>query len=544
MATPTIVVLQDHPEPLERLLHRRYGADYCVTALRAVADLDGIAHRRTTALVVADRAVGGESVVPLLAELGQRAPSMIRCVLSPAGDRIGTQQLLAAVDAGSIDRCLPAPWGHPDVGLHPLVSEMLAVWWRTTAPEVAATPQLTVVAPPDHPRLAELRDLADRNSVPTRFLLPDTAKGRQILASSGGPRTSVVVTAPGRQPLVNPSTAEIGGLIGARLQPQRPSCDLVIVGAGPAGLAAAVFAASEGLSTVVLEPKALGGQAGTSSWIRNYPGFPYGISGGDLASLLAQQAWLLGAQTVYRAATALLPDSADHRVRLEGGSLLTADAVLVATGVRYRRLEAPGMERLIGAGVYYGAARAEAPRCAQQDVYVVGAGNSAGQAATHLAQYAHRVTLLVRGAVLGVTMSDYLVRQIERTPNISVRTCSRVTAAHGSRHLEALTIETDGQAAPEPAFAIFVMIGLEPDTGWLPTALARDVDGFLLTGAEASPGDGRPRLNYETSVAGIFAIGDVRHGSVKRVASAVGEGAVSVSSVHSHLARLRTGVAS
>lgn len=535
MTSPTIVVLHDHPDELTRALRRRFGRDYLVSAARTIPQFEELLGQHTTALVIVDRAVAGRSVLDALQALRDTAPDTVRCVLSPAADRVTTQRLLAAVDAGAVDRCLPTPWGHPDVGLHPQVSDMLAQWWRATAPDAVAVPQLTIVAATGHARLAELRDIADRNNVPTRFLTPDDPAGRQILRDGNAAADSLVVTAEGKRPLRDPTTAQIGGLVGARLQPEHPHCDLAIVGAGPAGLAAAVFGASEGLSTVVLEPKALGGQAGTSSSIRNYPGFPYGINGGDLATLLAQQAWLLGAQTVYRTATTLHPGGAAHRLDLEGGSQLTADAVLLATGVRYRRLDIPGVERLIGAGVYYGAARAEAPRCSRQDVVVVGGGNSAGQAATHLAQHARRVTLVVRGASPGASMSDYLVRQIGRTRNIDVRVGSRITAAHGSTQLETLTIERSGDAVTVPASALFVMIGAEPDTGWLPAAIARDAEGFLLTGGAARPRNPTP-LPYETTVEGVFAIGDVRHGSMKRVASAVGEGATSVSSVHARLA--------
>lgn len=542
MQTPAIVVWHDTPDIVVQPLRRRYGTDYAVRAVtRADALLATVEDEPDgVAVVIAAATVGGRPTLPVLAGVSRVVPRALRCVLSPTGDRVAAQQLYAAVDAGQVDRCLPTPWGHPDVGLHPRVAEMLAEWWRRREPEAVGAYQLTVVAAADAPRLAEMRDLADRNNVPTRFLTPDSTDGEALWRRAGAATGSVVVAAAGRAPLVDPTVTDIGGLVGARLRPSVDECDVVIVGAGPAGLAAAVHAASEGLSTVVLEPHALGGQAGTSSAIRNYPGFPYGISGRDLATLLSEQAWLLGAQTVYRAAESLTAGGETHALVLAGGSELRARAVILATGVRYRRLAAPGVDRLQGTGVFYGAARAQARHCAGQPVYVVGAGNSAGQAAVHLAEHAATVTILIRGDGLAATMSDYLVRQIARTPNITLRTHSEISEAHGDGHLEALTIAAGDRRTTEPAAALFVMIGAEPDTGWLPAQIVRDPHGFVVTGTDL--GATEERLTYETSTQGVFAIGDVRHGSVKRVATAVGEGAVSVAAVHTHLARRRSRV--
>jgi thioredoxin reductase (NADPH) len=315
------------------------------------------------------------------------------------------------------------------------------------------------------------------------------------------------------------------------------------VGAGPAGLAAAVYGASEGLETLVLEERAIGGQAGTSSMIRNYLGFHRGIHGGELAHRAWQQATLLGAEFVFtNRATALTVDG-DHQVlTLDSGSRAAGRAVILAAGVTYRHLDIPEFDRLIGVGVFYGAAGVEAPAVAGEDVFVVGGANSAGQAALHLAKYAARVTVLIRGASLAARMSDYLVRQIQATPNIAVRLRTRVVGGRGSSRLESLTLEDDqGQQVEVPAAAVFIMIGAKPHTEWLASALSLDKDGFILTGRDISGthwARKREPYPFETSRPGVFAAGDVRHGSVRRVASAVGEGSVAVGSVHQYLAEL------
>jgi thioredoxin reductase (NADPH) len=329
---------------------------------------------------------------------------------------------------------------------------------------------------------------------------------------------------------------------------QIPSFDLVVIGAGPAGLAAAVYGASEGLDTMVVEGEALGGQAGTSSLIRNYLGFPRGISGRNLAHRAAQQATLFGAGIVYAPAAALHPDGSDLVVTLGNGSTAVGRSVVIATGAAYQRLAAPGVEALVGAGVFYGAAVTEAPAMAGSEVYVVGAGNSAGQAALHLARFAKRVTILARGDSLGRTMSDYLVREIEAKDGIAVHLRTDVVGAGGEGRLEHLTLQDSltGATGTVPAAALFILIGARPRTGWLSGTLGREERGFVLTGPDLLR-DGRPppqwrpsRLPWplETSLPGVFAAGDVRHRSIKRVASAVGEGSVAVQLVHQHLDEL------
>jgi thioredoxin reductase (NADPH) len=320
--------------------------------------------------------------------------------------------------------------------------------------------------------------------------------------------------------------------------------DLAILGAGPAGLAAAVYGASEGLDTLVVEPQAIGGQAGTSSMIRNYLGFPRGVSGGELAFRAWEQALLFGAQFVFmQRATGIAVDGNEHAVTLTDACTVRARAVMIAAGVDYRRLGIPALERLVGVGVFYGAAGVEAPAMAGEAVYVVGGANSAGQAAQHLARYAARVTLLVRGESLEAGMSEYLITQIRATANIDVRLRTRVVDGRGDDRLEALILEDSatGQREEVAAAAVFVMIGAEPRTEWLRDVVRCDERGFILTGRDI-PAQAwrltRPPLPFETSMPGVFAVGDARYGSIKRVAGAVGEGSVAVGSIHQYLAQI------
>jgi thioredoxin reductase (NADPH) len=381
-----------------------------------------------------------------------------------------------------------------------------------------------------------------RNSVPFAFHAADSEEGRRLIhdCDVDTRRLPALIRHDGSV-LHAPNFAEIAGSHGIHTEPSPEVYELAIIGAGPAGLAAAVYGASEGLRTVVLEPLAIGGQAGTSSIIRNYLGFPRGVGGGELAHRAWEQAVLFGTEFVFsQSATGLAQREQEHLISLSEGSEVVARAVIVAAGVAYRRLGVPSLERLVGAGVFYGAAGAEARAMTAERVYVVGGANSAGQAALHLARFADHVTLLVRGEALEAGMSDYLVRQVRATHNMEVRLRTRIADGHGEDRLEALTTEdiATGRREDVAAAAVFVLIGAEPRTEWLRGVVFRDDQGFVLTGRDVPRGKWhlkRPPLPFETRIPGVFAAGDVRYGSVKRVAGAVGEGSVAVGSVHQYL---------
>jgi len=401
-----------------------------------------------------------------------------------------------------------------------------------------------VVAEPRSARSHEIRDLLSRNAIPYRFHPRDSPAGGQILQDAGqdGSDLPVLVFFDG-QVLINPANADVAAAIGVPIQASAGPYDLVVVGAGPAGLSAATYGASEGLRTLIVESEALGGQAGTSSLIRNYLGFPSGLSGRNLAHRASQQALLFGAQFVYDSAVGLSRSGQDLTVALAGGSRAVARAVVLATGAKYRTLEARGIHELLGAGVFYGAAASEAPAMAGRRVYVIGGGNSAGQAAIHFARYAARVTLVVRGTSLKEPMSSYLITEINANEIIDVRFETRVVAAHGTGQLDQLTLR-DGQSrtVQVPADALFALIGAQPHTEWLRGTVACDHHGFVLTGSDLSASDetaswpiNRGPLLLETNIPGAFAAGDLRQGSIKRVASAVGEGAIAIHLVHQYL---------
>jgi thioredoxin reductase (NADPH) len=396
-------------------------------------------------------------------------------------------------------------------------------------------------------RSQELRDLFSRHRVPAGFYDAASGAARQLLAELGlaSPELPVVVLrfAAEQTALANPTNAEIADAFGV-MTPISPGevFDVAVVGAGPAGLAAAVGASSEGLRTVVIEHEAVGGQAGTSSMIRNYPGFSQGISGARLAQETWRQAWAFGTTFLYmRQAQCLSGSAGRYRLRLSDGGVLTARTVLIATGAAYQRLGIPALEDLQGRGVYYGAAASEAPAMRGRNVFVAGGGNSAGQAALHLAKWADQVTVLVRARSLADTMSDYLIRQIGAAPNVDVRYRVQVADGAGTGHLESLVLAdtASGTRRSVPADALFVLIGAQPRTQWLAGSVARDRRGFILTGPGLPAGTrwppGRPPLPLETSLPGVFAAGDVRQGSVNRVASAVGEGAGTIPLVHRYL---------
>ena len=535
-------------EALRRDLSRRYEADYQViavasaaAALGALRDLAGSGAE--VALVFADERLAGTDAVDFLACVRDLHPGAKRVLVIERGDWSAAHPAVAAMALGKIDYHLYVPWYPAERILYPVVGEFLAAWDKTREPDYAA---FRIAGPAHSPRAHELRDVLSRVGVPYWFFDEGSEEGRRLLREAGVQGSGVLVAVDyDGTVLVDPSHADLMGALGVRTSVDLRSCDVIIIGAGPAGLAAAVYAASEGLSTVVLEPGVPGGQAGTSSLIRNYPGFPHGLSGEDLTNRVTEQAWLFGANIVVARAAGLAARGPERVVRIADGSQVAARAVIIATGVTWRRLGVPALEALVGAGVFYGAAGGEARAMAGKHVVVVGAGNSAGQAALHLARYAESVTMAVRGPGLRASMSEYLVTEIGKTANIAVRPGTEVIDGAGHAGLQTLTLRDRASGVIEvvAASALFVMIGAEPRTGWLEGSVERDRQGFILTGRDlyqaGQPPVGwpleRPPLLLETSMPGVFAVGDVRHRSVKRVASAVGEGAIAIQLLHEYL---------
>jgi thioredoxin reductase (NADPH) len=550
MSAPILFLVDDRPKVLAALaadLGRRFGGDHRILAEgspgAALASLAGLAEAgEEVAMVVAGQRMAEPAGVELLVRAHELLPGAKRVLLVGRREWTASNPAVRAMTLGQIDTYLFEPWLPVGRFLYLPVSQVLADWVPARGPSFEG---IRIVGPRWGTRSHELRDMLTRMGIPHGWYQAASAAGRRLLEEAGqdGATLPVVVFHNG-QVFVDPSNAELAEALGYRTRPPAGSYDLAIVGAGPAGLAAAVYAASEGLDTLVLEPQVVGGQAGTSSLIRNYLGFPQGIGGGDLANRALEQAWLFGANLVLaQRATGLRAEGRRRLVRLSGGGEVDARAVVVASGVSWRRLGVPRLEALVGAGVFYGAAGAEARAMEGQDVFVVGAGNSAGQTVLHLARYAASVTLLVRGPDLAKSMSDYLIQELEQAPNVAVRLRTQVTDGLGGRRLEGLVLRGgDGSSEELAAAALFVMIGGEPRTEWL-AGLCRDDRGYVLTGHDLLR-DGhtpsgwpleRPPLLLETSIPGVFAAGDVRHRSVKRVASAVGEGAVAVQLVHQYL---------
>ena len=534
---------------ISRELHKRYGEDYRVlcerspeAALGRLRDLEGSGEE--VALVLADQWMAEMSGMDFLTRAGEISSTAKRALLVGWGDRAAVGPVLQAMSLGRIDYYVTKPYGDHDERFHRVISEFLYDWSKDRIPKFE---EIRVIGEQWSPRSFELRDLLGRNGVLHTFHPSDSREGRELLARVGyeGASLPVVVLFDG-QVLTDPSNSDIADACGVNPTWEKSNFDLVIVGAGPAGLAAAVYAASEGLDTLIVEGEAVGGQAGTSAMIRNYLGFPSGVGGAELASRAAEQAWLLGATFLFmRRVTGLRRAGHEIVVNLSCGQDVTAKAVIIATGASYRRLGVPGLEDLSGSGVFYGAAVSEARAMAGQEVYVVGAGNSAGQAALHLAKYASRVTLLARGDSLETSMSRYLIREIEAARNVAVRLGTRVVDGGGRGRLENLVLEdcASGLTETVSAAGLFLLIGAEPHTDWLPEEIARDEDGYIVTGRDFSH-YGPPRrgwhverlpLPLETSMPGVFAAGDVRHGAVKRVASAVGEGSIAIQTVHEYL---------
>jgi thioredoxin reductase (NADPH) len=559
MDNPVIFLVDDNPADLgelERAMRRRFGADYRVIAEAlpeaGLAALERLATQgEEVALVGAGLRLPGLDGVEFLARaraLHRGAARALLVPMDPRGTRIpfgALEAIQRATALGRIDFWVVKGWDALEELLYPQVQRALTAWTRANRPRHVV---VRVVGQPWSPRSHALREMLARNTVPFEFYDANSAEGRRLLDEHAldAERLPAVIFKDGLA-LQDPDLVDVAAGLGVHTQPTFAVYDLLILGAGPAGLAAAVYGASEGLRTLVVEPRAIGGQAGSSSMIRNYLGFPWGISGGELAFLSWEQALFFGAQFVFgQRAVGLAARGRERVVTLGDGDQVAARAVIVASGVEYRRLGIPALERLVGAGVFYSAAGVEALAMAGESVYVAGGANSAGQAVLHLARFAASVTLLVRGGSLEAGMSEYLITQLQATPNVQVRLRAQVVDGGGQDRLEWLALEdlATGSRAEVAAAALFVLIGAEPRTDWLRRIIACDERGYVLTGRDLSPPAWpleRPPLDFETSLPGVFAVGDTRHGSLKRVAGAAGEGSVAVGSVHQYLALLVPG---
>ena len=532
-----------------RDLRRRYGEHYrIVRAESGDAALDALREMRLrgdeVAVIVADYRMPGMNGIEFLERAMDLYPAARRVLLTAYAD---TGAAIDAINVVDLDHYLLKPWDPPEEKLYPVIDEQLSQWQAEDRRPVRVT---KVVGHRWSARSSEVREFLARNQVAYRWYESEGPDGQRLLAAAeaDGRRLPVVIT-PDAEVLVEPADAELAVKVGLATTPAKDFYDLVVIGGGPAGLGAAVYGASEGLRTVLVERTATGGQAGQSSRIENYLGFPDGVSGAQLTERARLQASKFGAEVLTtREVTGLEINGSGRTIRFSDGTAVDAQTVILATGVSYRQLTAPGLAELTGCGVYYGSALTEAANCKEQDVYIVGGANSAGQAAVYLSRQARSVTLLVRGPSLERSMSYYLIQQIESIPEISVRTCTEVISAHGTGHLESLTLRDTSTGATETAAGgwLFVFIGAAPLTDWLDGVVVRDGRGFVVAGPDlASCGDRPPgwdldRLPYhlETSVPGVFVAGDARAESAKRVASAVGEGAMAVMLVHRYLEKL------
>ncbi|NTU85372.1 MAG: FAD-dependent oxidoreductase [Chloroflexales bacterium] len=552
MAKPVILTVDDDPSVLSavaRDLRRRYAEQYrIVRAESGAAALEATRELRqrgeSVALFLADQRMPQMSGVEFLAQAIPLFPEARRALLTAYAD---TDAAIKAINTAAVHYYLLKPWDPPEEQLYPVIDDLLDEWQASHRPVFEG---VRIVGHRWSPETHVLKDFLARNHVPYLYLdLEGDAQARELLEQYGqpDPRLPLVRLADG-QWLVAPAVGELAERAGLRRQAERTHYDLAIVGGGPAGLAAAVYGASEGLRTVLIEREAPGGQAGTSSRIENYLGFPSGLSGGDLARRAVAQARRFEVEIISPVEVTGLRVEDTYRVlTLADGGEISTFAVVVAVGLSYRRLDAPGAEAHTGAGVYYGASITEAISCKDQPVIIVGAGNSAGQAAVYLAGYAGRVILLVRGDSLETKMSQYLVNRIRQIETIEVRLRSEVATVHGADHIEAVTVRGPAGEEEVPASALFIFTGAMPCTEWLAGVVQLDRQGFVLTGPQLLEAGRRPKgwdvdrdpFLLESSIPGVFVVGDVRAGSVKRVASAVGEGSIAVQFVHQHLARLR-----
>jgi thioredoxin reductase (NADPH) len=546
---PVLLTVDDDPgvsRAVARDLRRRYGQDHRIVraesgrqALEALREIK--LRGDPVAVLLADYRMPEMSGLEFLEQAMDLFPHARRALLTAYAD---TDAAIEAINVIDLDHYLLKPWDPPSEKLYPVVDELIELWRTAGDKPVTAT---QVVGHRWSVRSYEVRDFLARNSVSYRWLNADEPEGRGLLAAAGLDETSIpLVVTPDGDALVDPGVEELAARVGLSTTPATDFYDTVIVGGGPAGLGAAVYAASEGLRTVMVERRATGGQAGQSSRIENYLGFPDGVSGAQLTDRARRQASKFGAEILAAAdVTGLEARGSSRVVRFADGGEVAAHTVVLATGVSYHTLEAPGVEELTGRGIFYGSTATEAPTCAGEDVYVVGGANSAGQAAVFLARHARQVTMLVRADGLERSMSHYLIRQIHDTGNIRVRPNTSLVRASGTDHLERLRLCDTGDGTVEEVKAgyLFVFIGAAPCTDWLDGVVERDRKGFVVTGPDLLAGGGRPRgwpldrdpYYLEASVPGVFAAGDARANSVKRVASAVGEGAMAIQLVHRYL---------
>ena len=547
MPKPILLTIDDDTSVLEAVvqdLRREYGQFYrIVRAASGMAALDICRQlkerQETVALFLSDQRMPGMTGVDLLQQVIPLYPDAKRVLLTAYAD---TEAAIRAINSAKIHYYLNKPWDPPEEKLYPVLNDLLESWKQGYK---APFDGIRVVGPRFSPTDHAVRDFLSRNRIPYKWLNPDqNPESLDLLKEKGidDAKLPVILFGDGTA-LVQPTTTEIASKVGLRTQAQQEFYDVVIVGAGPAGLAAGVYGASEGLRTLIVEPVAPGGQAGSSSRIENYLGFPEGLSGEELGKRAFLQANRLGAEFLTQRVSCIRTENQYHIVKMADDSEVTCHVCLIATGVSYCMLDVPGAERFTGAGVYYGAAQTEAHACADEIVYIIGGANSAGQAAMHFSRYANSVHLIVRGDSLEKGMSKYLVDQIESTPNIVVETSTEVASMNGGDHLECVTLCTPKGEEVRPASSVFIFIGAAPKTDWLPAEIALDGKGFILAGPDlkaVAPETPKDRDAYllETSVPGIFVAGDVRHGSVKRCASAVGEGSIAIQFVHQYLATL------
>jgi thioredoxin reductase (NADPH) len=544
-----ILTVDDDPgvsRAVARDLRRRYGERHrIVRAESGASALEALRQMKLrgdlVAVILADYRMPEMNGIEFLERAMDIYPGARRVLLTAYAD---TGAAIDAINVVDLDHYLLKPWDPPEEKLYPVVDALIDAWMTSDHRPV---PETKVVGHRWSARCSEVREFLARNQVPYRWYNSDEPEGERLLeaAQADGLSLPVVIT-PDGDPLIEPTDTELASRVGLATTPAADFYDLIVIGGGPAGLGAAVYGASEGLRTVLVERLATGGQAGQSSRIENYLGFPDGVSGAQLTDRARRQATKFGAEVLTtRDVVALEIKGSARAVRFADGTSLDAHTIILATGVSYRQLSAPGLSELTGRGVYYGSALTEASACLGQDVYIVGGANSAGQAAVYLSRHAKSVTILVRGPSLEKSMSYYLIKQIEDIPNLAVRTCTEVSAAAGEDHLESLTLRNtaSGEEETVDASLLFLFIGAAPLTDWLDGVVVRDSAGFVVAGPDLSVGGERPRgweldrmpYHLETSVPGVFVAGDARAESAKRVASAVGEGALAVMLVHRYL---------